>query len=211
MGGPASPFLWNLAYDPIVCALSIAVGIIPPTYVDDLAALAHGPEHVMRAEICLIVAGKLAGLHTDNHTCSWVEGEGDFAEVAATLTALPVEVRKEKLPSGAGFSVHGLPANFTHRLLANHNHPRWRNVRIIADKACHCKVKTVVIPSEDCEGWARALIDSVYGAHSVRANNPYLGVTIAGHDPSNLGLQCGTFSPEALELIENGTWGTTTK
>eukprot|EP00972_Heterocapsa_arctica_P089291 13167737-Heterocapsa_arctica.AAC.1 len=67
MGGPASPFLWNLAYDPIVFALQAATGITPPTYVDDLAALAHGAEHAMRAEVCLVVAGKLAGLHTDNH------------------------------------------------------------------------------------------------------------------------------------------------
>eukprot|EP00972_Heterocapsa_arctica_P100565 14827750-Heterocapsa_arctica.AAC.1 len=71
MGGPASPFLWNLAYDPIACSLRAAAGIIPPTYVDDLAALAHGAEYAMRAEVCLVVAGKLAGLHTDNHHCSW--------------------------------------------------------------------------------------------------------------------------------------------
>eukprot|EP00972_Heterocapsa_arctica_P103055 15186574-Heterocapsa_arctica.AAC.1 len=32
MGGPASPFLWNLAYDPIVFALQAATGVIPPTY-----------------------------------------------------------------------------------------------------------------------------------------------------------------------------------
>eukprot|EP00972_Heterocapsa_arctica_P007936 1158193-Heterocapsa_arctica.AAC.1 len=43
----------------------------PPTYVDDLAALTHGAEHTMRVEVCLVVAGKLAGLHTDNHSCSW--------------------------------------------------------------------------------------------------------------------------------------------
>eukprot|EP00972_Heterocapsa_arctica_P011199 1641070-Heterocapsa_arctica.AAC.1 len=60
MGGPASPFLWNLAYDPIVFALHVAAKVVPPTYVDDLAALAHGAEHTMRTELCLVVAGKLA-------------------------------------------------------------------------------------------------------------------------------------------------------
>eukprot|EP00972_Heterocapsa_arctica_P085098 12539105-Heterocapsa_arctica.AAC.1 len=71
MGGPARPFLWNLAYDPIVFSLYAATGVTPPTYVDDLAVLTHGAEHTMRVEVCLVVAGKLAGLHTDKHSCSW--------------------------------------------------------------------------------------------------------------------------------------------
>ena len=43
MGGPASPFLWAVAYDPIVAGVAAASGAPCPTYVDDLCGLAVGP------------------------------------------------------------------------------------------------------------------------------------------------------------------------
>ena len=48
MGGPALPFLWNLAYDPIVVGLADACLARCPTYVDDLAGLSVGPVQTMR-------------------------------------------------------------------------------------------------------------------------------------------------------------------
>eukprot|EP00972_Heterocapsa_arctica_P063049 9302402-Heterocapsa_arctica.AAC.1 len=65
IGGPASPFLWCLGYDPIIFALEQATGTEPPTYVDDLAGLVWGPAHALRAEIFLLAAGHLAGLRID--------------------------------------------------------------------------------------------------------------------------------------------------
>eukprot|EP00972_Heterocapsa_arctica_P095344 14061691-Heterocapsa_arctica.AAC.1 len=70
MGGPASPFLWCLGYDPIIFALEQATSTEPPTYVDDLAGLVWGPAHALRAELFLLAAGHLAGLVVDTHTCS---------------------------------------------------------------------------------------------------------------------------------------------
>eukprot|EP00972_Heterocapsa_arctica_P065926 9727153-Heterocapsa_arctica.AAC.1 len=70
MGGPASPFLWCLAYDPIIYALEEATNTPAPTYVDDLAGLVWGPAHALRAELFLLAAGHLAGLAIDVHTCS---------------------------------------------------------------------------------------------------------------------------------------------
>eukprot|EP00972_Heterocapsa_arctica_P035563 5233626-Heterocapsa_arctica.AAC.1 len=93
----------------------------------------------MRAEICLVVAGKLAGLHTDNHCCSWVEGKGRHEDMANLLRAFPVEVREARLTTGQGFTVTGLPGNFISRLLSNHPHPTWGKIRIITDACCRCK------------------------------------------------------------------------
>eukprot|EP00972_Heterocapsa_arctica_P106216 15646633-Heterocapsa_arctica.AAC.1 len=66
----------------------------------------------MRAELCLVVAGKLAGLHTDNHQCSWIEGKGSARYMSDLLRALPVEVHEVNLPTGKGFTITGMPANF---------------------------------------------------------------------------------------------------
>ena len=49
MGGPASPFLWNLAYDPIVSAVADGTHAPCPTYVDDLCGLAIGPALLVTA------------------------------------------------------------------------------------------------------------------------------------------------------------------
>ena len=48
MGGPAFPFLWNLAYAPLVTGLAMTLRIACPTYVDDLCELTVGPVQVMR-------------------------------------------------------------------------------------------------------------------------------------------------------------------
>eukprot|EP00972_Heterocapsa_arctica_P042799 6311575-Heterocapsa_arctica.AAC.1 len=61
------------------------------------------------------------------------------------------------------------------------------------------------------QDWTDALIDSVYGPHSVVLGNPYLGVTVAGHDPDNQGLPVGTFSGTALACVIDGTWAATGK
>eukprot|EP00972_Heterocapsa_arctica_P027774 4083764-Heterocapsa_arctica.AAC.1 len=42
-------------------------------------------------------------------------------------------------------------------------------------------------------------------------SNPYLGVTVAGHDPEDLGLPVEVFSETALAAIIDGTWNATVK
>ena len=61
MGGPASPLLWNMGYDPVLVGLSEALGIECPTYVDDLMALVRGPRQALEAVVRLL-AVKLAFL-----------------------------------------------------------------------------------------------------------------------------------------------------
>ena len=61
MGGPASPRLWNLGFDPIVVALSAALGIECPTYVDDLLALVWSLQEALESEVLLMVLGHAAG------------------------------------------------------------------------------------------------------------------------------------------------------
>eukprot|EP00972_Heterocapsa_arctica_P055896 8245177-Heterocapsa_arctica.AAC.1 len=148
MGGPASPFLLNLAYDPIVFSFDAATGVTPPTYVDDLAALTHGAEHTMRLEICLVIAGKLAGLHTDNHTWTWGEGIGEASKITTLLKALPVEVTEMNQLTGSGFAVRGLPSIFVHSLVSCMPRPTWDHLVVRADSTCRCKVKAVLVASE---------------------------------------------------------------
>eukprot|EP00972_Heterocapsa_arctica_P024891 3670130-Heterocapsa_arctica.AAC.1 len=93
----------------------------------------------MRVEVCLIVAGKLAGLHTDNHHFSWVEGKGNVEDMAALLRAFPVEVSEARLTTGRGFTITGLPANFISRLLSNIPHPTWSKIQVRTDTCCRCK------------------------------------------------------------------------
>ena len=49
MGGTASGFIWNPAYDPIVEGAQIATGAPPPAHVDDLAGLVVGAAHLHAA------------------------------------------------------------------------------------------------------------------------------------------------------------------
>ena len=67
MGGPASPFLWNIGYDLILWAMSRVAMCRCPGYVDDLAALIRGPVQAMRALILLLALSKIAGLSAVSH------------------------------------------------------------------------------------------------------------------------------------------------
>ena len=60
MGGPPSPFLWNVGYDPIVVGLAEALDIDDRTCVDDLAGLGFDPGDSCAAELFLLVASQAA-------------------------------------------------------------------------------------------------------------------------------------------------------
>eukprot|EP00972_Heterocapsa_arctica_P105749 15578803-Heterocapsa_arctica.AAC.1 len=65
-------------------------------------------------------AGKVAGLHTDTHECSWIEGSGDYANTKQLLKPLPVAVRPIPAKEGGGFRVEGLPAQLVHDIFTAH-------------------------------------------------------------------------------------------
>ena len=109
MGGPASPFLWCLAYDPIIFALELATGTEPPTYVDDLAGLVWGPAHAMRAQLYLIAAGHLAGLKIDAHHCSVLHAPWGRAEASRILACFPMTFTPHPEIGPDAFSCTGLP------------------------------------------------------------------------------------------------------
>ena len=73
--------------------------------------------------------------------------------------------------------------------------------------ACSCKVKTVVVPSKELDGWSRALAVSPFGSAAVAASAPYLGVTVATTALDHEESRSGSLSPGAQQVIKNGTWG----
>ena len=92
MGGPGSPFLWGLAYDPIITGVGAASKAECFTYVDDLAGLVAGPRQAMQLLFLLIAVGHAAGLRIDAHTCSWVCAAQDIHRVRALLDPFPLVV-----------------------------------------------------------------------------------------------------------------------
>ena len=71
MGGPASPFIWALCYDPIIWLVSRVARCRSPTYVDDLAANICGPRQALAAQLVLLSASRLASLTILTHNCSY--------------------------------------------------------------------------------------------------------------------------------------------
>ena len=104
MGGPASPFCWNMAYDPIVEYVAKSLGIDCPTFVDDLAANCKRVGQTLLAQLLLIAAGRAAGLLTETHECAWVMLDSIRPEAAAALAHLGADVQE-----GDGIVIKGLP------------------------------------------------------------------------------------------------------
>ena len=204
MGGPQSPFLWNLAYDPIVDGLADAVLARTPTYVDDLCGLTHGPAHTLRMLLFLIVAGHAAGLVTDVHTCSQLFAKSGRRRAAALLVSFPVTIG----PAAGGedaFLAQGLPGHFLFALLAIHLGPVWCGTTFIRSEPCTCAVKTVVVPFADTVAWAEALKVSPYGHTSVVPRGPYLGVSLGSASRYDLPL-ASEWNPDAWVAIQAATW-----
>ena len=116
LGGPASPFLWNFAYDTLVTGLAVTLCIACPTYVDDLCALTVGPVQVMRLFLRLLAAGKAAGLVTDVHKCSWLTARFLRDRAARVLHAFPVAV-SQTCPRSGLFTVTGIPGDLSLAIL----------------------------------------------------------------------------------------------
>ena len=178
MGGPASPFLWNLAFDPLAVALHQAVGAEPPTYVDDLAALTSDALQMLRAQTFLVAAAHIAGLKADVHSCTQLEGKAHGQRIRSLLAPLPVKVT---VRDDGGFSIKGLPATYLRPLLRAAN-PDYVEGCTVRSSPCKCKVKSMVIPARHSPAWECAMCTSVFGAGAIHSFGPYLGVTLASPD-----------------------------
>jgi hypothetical protein len=116
MGGPASPFLWNLAHDPLVTGLAVTLRIACLTYVDDLCALTVGLVQVTRLFLLFLAAGQAAGLVTDVHKCSWLTARFLRDRAARVLHALPVVV-SQTCPDSGMYTVTGIPGDLSLAIL----------------------------------------------------------------------------------------------
>ena len=111
MGGTASLFIWNLAFDPVVAAMRSATGARPPTYVDDLAALVRGPKQA--AQIFLLAAGHCAGLLTKGRTCGGVQVNWNRTEIRHALEAFPLDIKGD----GDNVTCQGMCPEYLTRIL----------------------------------------------------------------------------------------------
>eukprot|EP00969_Alexandrium_andersonii_P090789 4007901-Alexandrium_andersonii.AAC.1 len=106
MGGPASPLLWALAYDPIVVATADTARSPVPTYVDDLPAHVRGVAQALVLSYFLITASSVAGLLVKTHQCMGVVVSRGERTLRRFLAALPLHWPRD--PEGRAV-VRGLP------------------------------------------------------------------------------------------------------
>ena len=204
MGGPASPFLWNLAYDPIVVAVADGTDAPCPTYVDDLCGLATGPAHANRILVLLTAAGHAAGLRMDMHHCTRLSATSGRAEASRLLRPLPVHL----LPAPGypdGFVTQGMPGDFCFRILSLALGPAWAATAHVRKNKCTCAVKTVIVPSGHIEDWKQAMDGSLFRATAIHTSAPYLGVHV-GARAYSLPPPNGAWSPQQLNRIREESW-----
>ena len=100
MDGPASPFLWNLACDPIVTELPAAIGAPCPAYIDDLSGIAVGHVQAARLLVRLPVLCHAAGLAMHFHVRSSLVVSASFSgAVIAFLDLLSCLLASSKMGS----------------------------------------------------------------------------------------------------------------
>ena len=174
MGGIASPLGWEMAYDPIVVVVALAVGMARPTYVDDLIGLANGAEQLLRAFTVLLFASHAAGLLVKVHTCRWLRLNSPGHRVLAALALLPVEVEQ-----GPGWcDVKGLMPLLTRNVRLDMGVLWDCSDDLTREAGCRCSVKNAVVPLDYREPWGRALGGTPLEG-CVRTSWPCLGVTVA--------------------------------
>ena len=203
MGGPASPFLWCLAYDPIVWALHIATKVDTPTYVDDLAALTYGPSKTVEAQLFLIAVGRVAGLYTEPHHCTTLGAPSGID--TATRILRPFGITPRSVGSLGGFTAQGMPARVMRGLIAAQLGPEWAGTARIKTKPCKCKIKTSVVPRHDIEGWRKAMIMSPFGTQAVCSSAQYLGVKVCSKGEARL-ANPEVWSADAQNTIRRTAW-----
>ena len=178
MGGPASPFLWNVSYDPIVWTVALAARAPMPTYVDDLAGEIRGPRQALRAYIALLVTGAVAGLRLEQHQCSLVQCTRLTDELVHVLRPFPVTFT---LVEGA-FYIIGLHPFFIAAI--------WRRLQdrtagplTITRSPCNCNIKTHIVPAWQIHMWDEALQAGPFLGCGVVPDARYLGARVAALAP----------------------------
>eukprot|EP00969_Alexandrium_andersonii_P235683 10405559-Alexandrium_andersonii.AAC.1 len=91
MGGPVSPLLWCLGYDPLIEGTRVATGADTPTYADDLMGEIVGPRQALVMHFFLLAVSKAVGLHIDTHSCLGAQVDTPVRAVQRRLAALPVQ------------------------------------------------------------------------------------------------------------------------
>ena len=177
-----------------------------PTYVDDLSALTTDLRLMLEAQVFLVAAVQVAGLHIDLHHCQELLCSDGFDAAMRLARVFPFKV---EVGDGAIGScrISGFPGEFTRRLLLKLRGDETFGVMEVRMHACACKVKTVVVPSKGLDRWSRALAVSPFGSAAVAASAPYLGVTVATTALDHESPRLSTLSPGARQVIRNGTWG----
>ena len=204
MGGPASPFTWNLAYDPIIYGLSTAIIAFCPTYVDDLAGLIWGPQHAMMLIMFLLAAGHVSGLRIDMHTCMPLHFQTDPDAVVQLLYAFPVEVTAG---ADGNYILTGLPGPLAIAILAPLLGPVWTGRAQVTPHTCRCSTKSVIVPASGIEEWRNSLaLLCPFGAGCVVPRAPYLGVQVGTTSTTLQQIGC-QWTKAAMASINNLTWG----
>lgn len=205
MGGPASAFQWNLAYDPLVLSVADGASARCHTYVDDLCGPAVGPAHANRLLILLTAAGHAAGLRMDMHQCSTLHATTGKQQTARLLRPCPARVLGAPGRGPDAFTIHGMPGQFCMKVLTHALGHGWASTAWVSSSFCSCTVKTVLVPAHRIDDWKEAMDYSLFGASAVRLSAPYLGGQIGavahGAPPTD-----GRWTLEQLERICRETW-----
>ena len=210
MGGPASMFLWNVAYDPVMYGIGQAVRTRCPTFVDDLNALVTGPGHALATMLMIVVCGHAAGLVTDIHTCTSLGSPTGLAAARRILVAFPVTIRHEREEGPDAMTILGLPAELIQAILAVDLGSEWANACTVFVRPCFCTIKTVIIPESGVREWAQALRLCPFGQKAVRARHAYLGFSLGS--ASTILRDCyGPWEPKCVAAIQQDTWAAATK
>ena len=206
MGGPASPFLWNLGFDPIIWALSVATGAPVPTYVDYLSALISGLRQMLEVQVLLVAIIRVAGLQIDLHHCQALRCQTGALAARRIARLFPITVLVgPDCPDSV--EVTGFPAEFTRSLFDKLEGLDKFGRTSVVGRVCSCKVKTMVVPAHGLARWRRALAVSPFGSTAVVQQAPYLGVTVAVTALDGETRIPGRISKAAQDIIREGTFG----
>ena len=167
MGGPHSLLLWSMVYDPLVH------GLQAPTYVDDMAPLVKGGEHMLRVTFLLLALSRDVGLRIATHDCSWVVASGVTPQAKNILRWLPVAVDSD---DDGATTIHGLPPHVVDSIMRVAAGPEWCHDLRARNKAFRCSIKTTLIPRGRTEAWLATANWSAFGTGMVQPGGRYLGI-----------------------------------
>lgn len=184
--------------------MACAVNTRCPTFVDDLCGHTVGPTQTFRLLLFILAAGHAAGLITDVHTCTWLEGNSGFVAVRAILEPFPVKIKRTDA-SLDNFVATGLPGELLQRICAFSLGHECEQSITIGRSPCKCNVKTIFVPYSGLKQWQHALTLSPCGPGAVRTSGPYLGIE-AGTCSTRLCAPGRMWKPAQARAVRKTTW-----